>query len=251
MRFSIVIPNYNSEKWIEKCLTSVLNQTFQDFEIIVVDDMSTDNSVSIIKSLLRPQDKFIVNKSKRLNGGTRNVGIVEAQGEYTLHIDCDDWLKDNNVLQKINDKLNGEDVLFLGYEYHTKNSNTPKILRYDNLEQAFEDIVCAIWTKCVRTKLLKRCLFPEGTLFEDRTPHYELLLACETFNCLGETTHVWNRENNSTISCNPAYITYRFEYCGELYRLLKNKVYDPKLKQFILKELKGYLNSCNEMVGEL
>lgn len=53
MKFSIIIPNYNSEKWIEKCLDSVLNQTFKDYEIIIVDDKSTDNSVSIIQKKLR------------------------------------------------------------------------------------------------------------------------------------------------------------------------------------------------------
>ena len=86
MKFSVVIPNYNSEKWIEKCINSVLNQTFKDYEIIVVDDMSTDSSEAIAYDLLRDKGTVIFNKTKRLNGGTRNVGIAEAQGDYILCI---------------------------------------------------------------------------------------------------------------------------------------------------------------------
>ena len=77
MRFSIVIPNYNSEKWIEKLLKSIVEQTYTDYEVIVVDDMSTDKSVEIVENYV---DKFkgeitlIQLDKKRWNGGARNVG---------------------------------------------------------------------------------------------------------------------------------------------------------------------------------
>ena len=105
MKFSIIIPNYNSEKYIEKCIKSILNQTYKNYEIIIIDDISTDNSVEIIKKILKKPHKLIINKTKRLSGGTRNVGIAEATGEYIIQIDSDDWFINNKVLEDINKYL--------------------------------------------------------------------------------------------------------------------------------------------------
>lgn len=252
MRLSIVIPSCNNGKWIGKCLDSIINQTFQDFEIIVVDDLSTDNSVEIIKSKLRPQDTLIINESKRLNGGTRNVGILKAKGEYTLCIDCDDWLIDNKVFEDIDKKLNGEDILLLGYVAHRENGDIAVNLKYRNYDDALRNITVAIWTKVVRSSLLKNTLFPEGTLFEDRIQHYKLMLKYPTYSYLGREVIVWNRTNTNTISGNMTeeWNTYRFNYCGELYRLIKT-LPDGDFKNFIKRELNGYMAQIREMVDNL
>ena len=247
MKFSIIIPNYNSEQYIEKCLTSILNQTYTNFEIIVADDMSTDNSISIIKRLLRKQDKLVINKSKRLNGGTRNVGIAEATGDYVLCIDCDDWFIDDNVLQDIANKLNNEDIMYLGYkmvgEYEEE-----RILNINNFEEALKNPFGAPWLKTVKRELYLKYPFPEGTLYEDRIQNIELVINSKTFTNLGRATHCWNRLNSNSLTFNPVWGMYRFEYCGELYRLLQ-KVEDKEARKFLIDELKIYNNSCNELVG--
>lgn len=252
MRFSIIIPNYNGEKWTERCLNSILNQTYKDYEIIFVDDRSEDNSLEKAIRIIgdRQPATFIKNTTKRLNGGTRNVGIAEANGDYIICIDCDDWLEDDEVLSDINNKLNGEDVLFLGYKCHTKDCDFPMKFNYKDIKSAIKDIPCAIWTKCVKTSLMKETPFPEGTLFEDRIQHYRLLMKTKTFNNLGRTTYIWNRLNEHTTSERQDYIYYRFNYCGELYRLIK-ETEDIELKEYYKNELKGYLESCNKMVEEL
>lgn len=251
IKFSIVIPNYNSERWIEKCLNSVLTQTYQNFEIILVDDLSQDNSVQLAQKLLRKKDKLVINKSKRLNGGTRNVGISYATGDYIICIDCDDWLKDDHVLEDINNGLNGEDIMFLGYTCLSKNDKSIDMLvRYDTLTRARDDCICAIWTKCVKRELLQDTPFPEGTLFEDRIQHYRLILKAKTFTNLNRCTYVWNRTNEKNTSDSEGYIAYRFNYCGELYRLIK-EIDDEEFKQKLLKELNDYMKSCNKLVGEL
>lgn len=99
--FSIIIPNYNSSKWIKQCIYSVLNQTYRDFELIIVDDMSEDNSIEIIKSIQDPRIKLIELDHKAYNGGTRNIGVKEATKEYILFLDCDDWFNNNLVLEVI------------------------------------------------------------------------------------------------------------------------------------------------------
>lgn len=250
--FSIIIPNYNSEKWIKKCLESILNQTYKKYEIMFIDDISTDNSLQIAIDTIgsKQPTTFIKNTTKRLNGGTRNVGIAEAIGDYIICIDCDDWLKDEKVLEDINNKLNGEDVMFLGYECLSKNNVFPMQLKYNNINEAIKDITCAIWTKVVKANLMKETPFPEGTLFEDRIQHYRLLMKCKTFTNLGRTTHIWNRLNENTTSERKDYVWYRFNYCGELYRLIQD-IEDIEFKEYLKNELRDYLDSCNRMVEEI
>ena len=253
MRFSVIVPSFNNGEWISKTLDSILNQTFKDFEIIVVDDMSTDNSLEVIKSKLRPSvDDIVINQSKRLNGGSRNEGIIRAKGEYLIFIDSDDWFIDNKVFEDIDRKLNGEDILFTGYITHSKTSDIMVNPIITSLEQAKMLPTCAIWTKVVKAELMKKALFPEGTLFEDRIQHYWLLDQAKTFNTLGRPTVVWNRENINSISISKEKIwyTYRFNYCGELYRYLKT-LPEGKFREFVKDELKGFMESINKAVDDL
>lgn len=242
MKFSIVVPNYNSSKYIKKLIESVHNQTFTDYELIIVDDISKDNSVDIIKPLLGKKDKLFINKTKRLNGGTRNVGIAEAEGEYIICIDCDDYLIDNKVLEDIDKKLKGEDICYLGY----KMGKETRVLDIKNKNEAFNNPYPAPWLKAVKRELYLKAPFPEGTLYEDRIQNYELVLESNTFTNLGRATHYWNSNNKERITYSPRWGAYRFEYCGELYRLIKEK---PELN--LKPELELYMKSINEMVKEL
>lgn len=252
MKLSIIIPSCNNAKWLGKCLDSITSQTYQDFEIIVVDDLSTDDSVEVAKKHLRKQDILIINESKRLNGGTRNVGILKAKGDYIFCIDCDDWLVDNKVFENINNKLNGEDICFIGYICHSENSDMLVNLHYKDLKSSIMSSTCAIWTKVVKRELMLKSLFPEGTLFEDRIQHFNLLTQAKTFTNLDKVGVVWNRTNTNTISQNMTkeWITYRFNYCGDLYRLIRD-INDPDLRKYFIDELKGFQNITNEMVKEL
>lgn len=255
MKLSIVIPSCNNAKWLGKCLDSITSQTYQDFEIIVVDDLSTDDSVKVAKKHLRKQDTLIINESKRLNGGTRNVGILKAKGDYILCIDCDDWLVDNKVLETIVNKLDvlGDiDILFTDYITHREDYDLMMHNRNNSIEAALRNITCAIWTKVVKRELLQECLFPEGTLFEDRINHYRLLLKAKSICNLDKPVIVWNRTNTNTISGNNTYLwnTYRFSYCGELYRLY-NELEKGAFKDYIKEELEGYMKQIRQMVDGL
>lgn len=125
MKLSIVIPVYNLAQYIEKCLNSILNQPFKDYEIICVNDGSTDNSLEVLN---RYKDKIIIiDKENEGSGVARNVGIDRAQGEYIFFIDGDDWLEDH-VLEKIvnkADELNTDILFFGGLSYYQLNSPHP------------------------------------------------------------------------------------------------------------------------------
>lgn len=96
-KFSIIIPVYNVEKYIKKCLDSIFNQTFTDFEVIVVDDGCTDKSIEIVNNY---NVKIIHSKHIEVSEA-RNIGVKEATGEYIIFIDSDDYW-DKDLLKEIN-----------------------------------------------------------------------------------------------------------------------------------------------------
>ena len=102
LKFSVLIPVYNTEKYIEECLQSVLNQTYQDFEIILVDDGSTDSSGVICDNYQKDYPEKIKVKHKENQGqlASRCVAIKEAKGDYCIFVDSDDSIK-NNLLENL------------------------------------------------------------------------------------------------------------------------------------------------------
>ena len=202
-KFSIIIPNYNNGEYLERCLNSILKQSYKNYEIIFIDDLSEDNSLEIASKMLK-NHKIIKVPYKKYNGGARNLGIIEATGDYVVCIDSDDWLKDEFVLEDINKKLNNEDIMFLGFDQYKNGAYVaPFLPEYDNLTQALASDVCAIWTKVVKTDLLKDTLFCESTLAEDRCHHIRLCDKAKTFVCLKRITHSWNRSNSHSVSTIP------------------------------------------------
>ena len=109
-KFSIIIPVYNTEKYLEKCLDSIINQSYQNMEIIVVNDGSTDNSKDI---LFTYQNKYpkLINVYEKINGGlsdARNYGVSKASGDYLLFVDSDDYLESDlllNISKNIKDDV--------------------------------------------------------------------------------------------------------------------------------------------------
>lgn len=231
-KFSIIIPNYNNAKWLDKCLNSILNQTYKNYEVIFIDDMSEDNSLEVVdKFYLKFVDtckgmEIIKVPYKKYNGGTRNVGIMKATGDYIICIDSDDWLKSDNTLQEINDNLEDEDVMFLGFDLYKdgKEGLFPFIPNYENMYQAFTNDVCAIWTKVVKTELLKDTLFPESTLAEDRVHHYRICEKANSFTCLNKSTHVWNRSNATSVTTKREAMWEMsiYKHLGEMYYFIAN-----------------------------
>lgn len=247
-KFSIIIPNYNNGKYLDKCLTSVLNQTYKNYEIIFVDDMSTDNSLEIANKLLK-EHKVIQLKQKRLNGGSRNVGILEATGDYIMCIDSDDWLKHDKVLEKLNSKIRNQDVIFTGFDLFDGNKEGlyAYVPKNKNLYDSFTENVCAIWTKVVKTSILKSTLFPEGTLAEDRVHHYRVIEKCKSFLNIQESTHVWNRANTTSVTTDRGieWEASIFKHMGEMYKFIKTTK-NEQYKNYVKKKYDAQMNELQK-----
>ena len=112
---SVIIPVYNVEKYLEKCVLSVLNQTYKNLEIILVDDGSTDSSSELCEKLKTLDNRIIV--VHKINGGlsdARNAGLNVCKGDYIFFLDSDDYIKSNTIeiLTNIMYKDNSDLVLF-------------------------------------------------------------------------------------------------------------------------------------------
>lgn len=93
-KISVIIPVYNVEKYLPECLESILNQTFQDFEIICVDDGSTDRSLDILQEYKRKDDRFVILQQRHAGAGiARNHGLKLAEGKYIQFLDSDDYFE--------------------------------------------------------------------------------------------------------------------------------------------------------------
>lgn len=200
---SIIIPNYNSEKHINKCLNSILEQTYKDYEIIIVDDMSTDNSVELIKEYKDERIKLIELDHKAYNGGTRNIGVKEAKGNYILFVDCDDWIYSKESLKEIVKTIASSraDLIRLSYVAH-KGKECKIRLRESSLKDLANTVFVAPWTKCVKRELFVD--FPENTLLEDVVQHIAQIDNIKTYAICPIPWIVWNRDNDNAISSDVA-----------------------------------------------
>lgn len=201
MLFSVVIPNYNSEKYILRLLESISDQTFVDFEIIIVDDISQDNSLELIKNYNDTRLKLFINDRKRYNGGTRNEGVKHAVGEYILFADCDDYFASNECFKKIADVIyqtNKPDLVRLPYTYLVEGGMGNVILHEENLEKLTQTQFVAPWTKCIKRELFVD--FPENTLIEDVSQHIEQMDKIKNIAYVDIPIIVWNRLNEKAIS---------------------------------------------------
>lgn len=236
-KFSIIIPNYNNGKYLEKCLNSVLNQTYKNYEIIFVDDMSEDNSLEIANRMLKGH-KVLKVPYKKYNGGTRNIGIMEATGDYIMCIDSDDWLINDKVLEDLNNFIEDEDIIRTGYSLYNGEIIFTDIPKHETMMDLFVEPTCAVWTKVIKSEILKNTLFSEGTLMEDKVHHYRIVDHSNSFADFPQVTHVWNRTNTHSVSTKRNY-----KWDNSIYRHIadmldfteetKNKQY----KDYVLKRV--------------
>ena len=158
--FSIVVPIYNVEIYLEDCIKSVLNQSFASFELILVDDGSTDNS-SVICDLYGKKDQRI-QVIHKVNGGlvsARKAGIAIAKGKYAVCLDSDDWIDENHLLElsKIIEEYSPDVVCFNHFEVNEGDSSVCNIPFREGLYSR-EDIMKEIYPYIIQTS--KGIAFP-------------------------------------------------------------------------------------------
>ena len=184
---SVIIPIYNVEKYLSKCLDSTINQTYKNLEIICVNDCSPDNSSLILEEYAKKDDRIIIFNRKQ-NGGiaaARNSGLEIATGEYIYFIDADDWI-DLDYIEKMVDvaKKTHADIVAnrnimtefdnLSQQYFHANEAKLTLNSFISNKQGTENVFWTIWSKLYKTSFLKdnNLTFPVGYIYEDLYFHY-------------------------------------------------------------------------------
>lgn len=222
---SVIMPIYNAEKYLREAIESVLNQTYTDFELLLINDMSTDNSKAIGREYAERDNRIVLleNNSKIHGPGqTRNIGLDYATGEYIFFMDADDWA-DSNLLQCVVNRMKetNVDIVQFGAFYERNNGSDPDryywrgktILTKNEIKEDFyhywKENRNSLWMHLFRRKAVEKIRFENIVLGEDISYIMDALCNAEKIAYVaepfyhyryieGSTSHRWVE---NTIEC--------------------------------------------------
>lgn len=219
-KVSIIVPVYNVEEYLERCLDSLVNQTLKDIEIIIVNDGSTDGSKEKIQKYINKY-KNIVYLEKE-NGGlssARNYGIPYAKGEYIGFVDSDDYVEltmyEKMYNKAIEEKSDMVECDFIWEYPNKKREDIGKV--YSNKKEAIVEARVVAWNKIIKKDIIDKTkiTFPEGLRYEDIEFFYKLVPHLNKISFVKETfVHYIQRESSIANTQN--------ERTGEIFKVWEN-----------------------------
>lgn len=275
MRFSIIVPVYNVSKYLTGCLNSVLEQKNKDFQIILIDDGSTDES-GILCDQYEKKYEFIKTIHKK-NGGlssARNAGLKVATGEYIIFLDADDFWLDWNMLEEIDAVIEKEKVdivAFGGKEYHEYDKEQP----YKDLKVSFDKKVVSTsedfltksmrenelfpwyaWIYAIKREVIekKQFCFPEGRYYEDVYAVWRLVMSAASVCTIPKEYYAYRIGRENAITASVSYVKLRdFLWANEtnIKDVLQNDNISEELKTLLLDSFSKNYYSCCILQGKL
>lgn len=224
-KISVIVPVYNVEDYVERCLTTLKNQTMKDLEFIIVDDGSTDGSAKIIKKFVKEDERFSYHKKK--NGGlsdARNYGMKYAKGEYLAFLDSDDYV-DLDLYEKMYEKTHDDigafqaDIVETDFIWEYPDKQVVDISKVDDMTRVIVDIRVVAWNKLYRREWIEKLgiQFSKGLRYEDVDWCYKLIPHMEHFESVhGTYVHYVQRSNSIANTQN--------EKVRDIYQILKNAI---------------------------
>lgn len=216
MKISVIIPVYNTEDRLKRCLDSVVAQTFKDFECIVVDDGSNDQSPRIIDEFAAKDSRFTA--IHKPNGGVssaRNEGLKVSKGEWVVFLDSDDSIKPNHLEAMLSIVEDGVDIIFTGYEQNIEENKIAKGHQYDRHVYHGKDRIAEFldstdvlnymipWDRMYRRIVIKNHNLKFDTnlsLSEDRLFCYQYLLHTSGIATISDITYVHDATDLNSLS---------------------------------------------------
>ena len=253
---SVIIPVYNVEKYLPKCLDSICNQSFRDIEIICVNDGSSDNSLDILNDYALTDSRIkIIDQENQGLGASRNNGLEHAKGNYVYFIDSDDYL-DLTALEKLHDNAisNDSDIVLFKFQTFDDNDNVHNRGVEFRIDEIFGDIDYGSFSftyvdvkKHVLNTAFSACLklykkdfldshnftFPENLSFEDIPFHVKVMIEASRISFLNESLYYY-RSNPTSILNSSANAFDIFEEIDLVEEFLnKNGYYKDLENEFI------------------
>ena len=229
-KISVIVPIYNVEKYLEKCINSIVFQTYKNIEILLIDDGSTDKSSYICEEWKKRDSR--INVVHKANGGlsdARNCGLNIASGEYVCFIDSDDYIE-NDYIEKLYKILieNKLRVSQCGINYINENDKKLKQIGYrtdivlkgreiikDSCDKHFiENEV--VWNRLYDIKIFENLRFPKGKIHEDEYITYKILYNEDKIAITAECLYKYRQSNNSIMRSK--YSIKKFRDFSEAYK---------------------------------
>lgn len=263
---SIIIPIYNADKYLGRCLNSVVNQTYSNLEIILINDGSTDSSLNICKEYAGKDKRIIlVNKKNEGVSIARNTGIEKSSGEYVAFLDADDWIAPNYIEQLIKPFENENvDISVCDYQicnefissstessYPYKYKNAKKYLLEKQKNGDFSTIVP--WGKVFKAKIIAGVFFPPKLHFEDEATVYKFFYAANQIaECNYKAYYYFQSSEGLTASVYPKHPEDAVKVFEKQYDFFKekndHKFYQQTLATLLWKCLTLYINKKDKRV---
>lgn len=206
-KVSVIIPVYNVEKYISKTIESVCNQTYENIEIILVDDGSTDKSSKICDELAKKDNRIsVIHQDNQGLSVARNVGTALATGNFIFYLDGDDYLE-QDALEILMNLSNDCDLIIGSYYYTYSDHEDLSNSNYSDrsiltTEDAMHDLLIGkiqnfAWGKLIKTSIAKKHSFPQGKLFEDTYWAHYIINECETVTITNIPVLHYRQRDNS------------------------------------------------------
>ncbi len=206
-KISVIVPVYNVEKYLSRCIDSVLQQTYKNFELILIDDGSTDNSSKICDIYAKADDRIkVLHKKNEGVSVARNIGIDIAQGECIFFVDSDDWVSEN-CLHFLTSAMERNPVQLVAgsFQYRSikcKSHVLPETFWALNKNDNILNLSC-VWNQLFLSKIIKEnnLKFPLGMKYgEDTLFHREYLKHCEMIYTISDIGYYYNSLNANSAS---------------------------------------------------
>ena len=209
MRVSIIVPVYNGERYFTDCIQSILTQSFTDIEIIVINDGSTDGSLSLIKRYAQNDSRIIViNQKNKGVSAARNAGLSKAKGDYIMFVDADDYLVKNDAIELLMNFANANgnpDVVQFRRVKDTRKQFLPVNAR--SLDSRIlgrmivDETINTLWDKLYKKSIIRAnsCEFPVGIrMAEDLLFNVRYFCAIKTIGFFDEELYFYREDNQES-----------------------------------------------------
>ena len=230
---SVVVPCFNVEEKIERCINSIKEQTYKDFLCYFIDDGSTDGTASLIKKLINNDQRFVYRyKSNGGQASARNLGLELCDTKYITFVDSDDYLHQDYLFQLINSFDDGVDLTACFFDRVYEN----RISRNEfNEKDLLLSKYPAVWGKMIKTSIIKKnhIQFPEGLWYEDLCFFATLTSFISEVNIVKKSLYYYIQNENSTM------YTYS-DKIYDIYKIFDILKKDPNIQQDTLEYLEIY-----------
>lgn len=259
---SVIVPVYNVEKYIRNCLDSIINQTYKDLEIILVDDGSTDNSGAICDEYAQKDSRIkVIHKQNGGLSSARNAGLDNATGKYVGFIDSDDFIELDMYEKLLNTlQVTQTDVCMCGCKIVSeqgailfKNNLPIKIYKIDDiLKDVILPLETSAWNKLYKREIIGNARFPEGKIHgEDLIFTLEYLTSEMTFSAIEDYSYYYVKHPSSITTSKFSIKSFDEVYCkDQAYNLVAEKF--PHYKENALKWcFRARMNIIRKLLGSV